>query len=776
MAGKFTAKPSKDGLSYTLDSPSALPKASTFLWNSKLMLQVSARGFVQNKYLGVEPDKYSFAPNIEANTFFQPEMPYYAHHPGRFIYVKDHDSGALSSLPYEPVRAQADKFLFRAGQTNVTWEIEQDGLAFQMTLQTPADDVVEIWSLSVKNISGCARKFSLFPAFTIGFMSWMNQSARYDVARQAIIASCVFPYQKLNDFPKNSQKLPHTVFMADRIPDGFETARERFEGEGGIQNPDGIREGLSRRPALYETPAAVMQFDLNLMPGANEDFRFLFGPAKDDAHIDTLRDAYLTTQIETGDMEARLATARECLEITTPDSELDNFVNIWLPRQLLMHGDLNRLTLDPQTRNYLQDNMGMSYLAPAKMRTAILRTLSQQNADGSLPDGILLQDQSELNFINQVPHRDHNVWLPVCLEAYLNETNDWSMLEEIIDGETVSSRITRAVNWLINNRDSRGLSFIAQGDWCDPMNMVGPKGKGVSGWLTIATAHAAKLWSAMLTQSGNDGLSQEIGAAYKSLKSDIQTQLWDGDWFIRGISDDGVRFGCASDQEGRLFINPQSWAMMAEVADADQKEKMLSAIERELKTPYGVALLAPAFTRLHKHIGRVTQKFPGSAENGSVYNHGAIFYIYALYQLGRSDLAFYHLKAMLPSGSQDDLLRRGQLPVFIPNYYRGAYHQFPEAAGRSSHMFNTGTVSWFYRCIIEGLVGLTGCREGLRIAPQLPKDWHGFTAKRKFRGAEIHLNVTRGDSEVILVDGEALDTPLLRNVKPGVSYRIDMQI
>lgn len=40
----------------------------------------------------------------------------------------------------------------------------------------------------------------------------------------------------------------------------------------------------------------------------------------------------------------------------------------------------------------------------------------------------------------------------------------------------MAARMGRAMDWLLSQRDARGLSLIAQGDWCDPMNMVGYKG------------------------------------------------------------------------------------------------------------------------------------------------------------------------------------------------------------------------------------------------------------------------------------------------------------
>ena len=100
---------------------------------------------------------------------------------------------------------------------------------------------------------------------------------------------------------------------------------------------------------------------------------------------------------------------------------------------------------------------------------------------------------------------------------------------------------------------------------------------------------------------------------------------------------------------------------------------MIQAVAEQLETPYGVMTLAPAFTAMREDIGRVTQKFPGSAENGSVYNHDAVFYIYSLYTIGESDRAFRLLRQMIPGPDLADYRQRGQLPVFIPNYYRGAY-------------------------------------------------------------------------------------------------------
>ena len=240
---------------------------------------------------------------------------------------------------------------------------------------------------------------------------------------------------------------------------------------------------------------------------------------------------------------------------------------------MFYHADVNRLSTDPQTRNYLQDNMGMSYIRPQVARDAFVHALGQQEASGAMPDGILLNDEAELKYINQIPHTDHCVWLPVCLQAYLDETGDDALLDVPVagvnDGQTLSvfERISGAMRWLLQARDERGLSFIAQGDWCDPMNMVGYKGRGVSGWLSVATSYALALWSGVCERRGEAGLAQAFRAGAAEINAAVNRHLWDGRWFARGITDDDVVFGIARDSEGRIFLNPQSWAILAGAAD-----------------------------------------------------------------------------------------------------------------------------------------------------------------------------------------------------------------
>ena len=782
-------KPSHNGDRYELLTPTAMPRAAGFLWNQRMMIQSTCRGYAVAQFMQPEPAKYAYAPNLEAKTFMQPEQPYYAHHPGRFFYVKDEESGEIFSAPYEPVRATYENYVFSVGKSDLRWTLQSLGIELEITLSLPVADVVELWDVKVTNRSGRARRISVYPYFPVGYMSWMNQSAEYRADLGGVVATCVTPYQKVADHFKNKFFKDKTFFLHEQKPDAWETKQEIFEGEGGLHNPSGLQcDQLSCGDARYETPAAVMQYRLELAVNGEQAYRFIFGPAFDDAEILKMRTTYLSEQgfaKARAEYSAYVASGSGCLQIETPDSELNNFVNNWLPRQVFYHGDVNRLTTDPQTRNYLQDNMGMTFIKPEVTRAAFLHALSQQEASGAMPDGILLVEGAELKYINQIPHTDHCVWLPVCLKTYLDETNDYAILNESVaghDGKTLSvfERISNAMRWLLQARDYRGLSFIAQGDWCDPMNMVGYKGKGVSGWLSVATAYALNLWADVCAKTSRNDMQREFIDGAKEVNAAVNKYLWDGEWFGRGITDDDVVFGISKDKEGRIFLNPQSWAILGGAANEEQRKKMIAAVESQLETPYGVAMLAPAYTAMRDDVGRVTQKHPGSAENGSVYNHAAIFYIYSLFTIAEKDRAYKLLRQMIPGPSEADYLQRGQLPVYIPNYYRGAYYQYPRTAGRSSQLFNTGTVSWVYRCLVEGIFGLQGDTEGLRVNPQLPSHWSEAKAVREFRGARFVVSIQRQsgatDKVQLRCDGELLADNCVRKIEAGREYQLDVII
>ena len=212
-------KQSEQGLSLT--SPTSLPNASGFLWNSSMLTHVNCQGYVTSQFMQPEPAKYSHGPNLEAKTFIQPEQPFYTEHPGRFVFVKNKDTGEVVSLPYAPLKSEVDRFSFDLTSAEIKWQFEVFGVLIEWKLTLTANQQVELWQLSVQNLKNKTVRLSLYPYFTVGYKSWMNQSADYNAALNAIIAKSVTPYQKVEDYFNNKNFKDNTVLISDTTPDSW---------------------------------------------------------------------------------------------------------------------------------------------------------------------------------------------------------------------------------------------------------------------------------------------------------------------------------------------------------------------------------------------------------------------------------------------------------------------------------------------------------------------------------------------------------------------------
>jgi cellobionic acid phosphorylase len=249
----------------------------------------------------------------------------------------------------------------------------------------------------------------------------------------------------------------------------------------------------------------------------------------------------------------------------------------------------------------------------------------------------------------------------------------------------------------------------------------------------------------------------------------INRLAWDGQWYTRGFTDAGKPFGVKTDREGTVFLNSQSWAMIAGAATARRVTLCMRAVEKYLMTPSGPMLLGPAFTAMREDIGKLTQKIPGWNENGSIYCHAATFYAYALYCARRPDEAFDVLRRLLPGYGGNTIERTGQLPLYIPNFYRGA--DAGRKAGLSSHAPNTGTASWYYRTAVAMLLGVRAEEAGMRLDPQLPRGWRRAAVWRLWRGAEFDIQIVRGGVKrtAVWLDGRPLRGTLVP-VQPAGSW------
>lgn len=756
----YSFSPSGDRLE--LRDPFLLRSADSDLWNDRLYLQIDHRG------------------QVLTSGWLSPDFTPYSQ-PLRTFYLRDNETGEIWSVPQGPIRSKPDEFLFSAGKSDILWTVTIAGIRCIIRVVVPVHDPVELWTVEVQNISARPRSISVFSYLPIGKPSWLRNNTRYEPEWHGVVFD-FFPYYV--DY-RDYEKLSHgsnTIFAAsDRSPDGWMSCIADFVGHGTPGQPDALTQETlppaDRWADAESEAAAILQFNKALAPTETDRIQFVFGPAANpESARETARKYLVPGGIDAALAEAaaRYADYPPALEISTPDAEFDAFINHWLPRRSLMLARAMRFMSAPQGRNLLQDSMAGGLIDPVSSRKWFLKFYAFQKQDGWLPHGMPLEPGATQLRINTVPHKDINSWGPEALTYYLHETGDHSILDEQVSfsdapdkTDTLYHHVCRGLDWLLTDRTARGLCRIGQGDWNDPLNMAGHDEKGESIWLSEALAFALDTWAPVCASRGDASLAASYRGEAEALRASINQLAWDGEWYARGFTDAGRPFGSSRDEEGRIFLNAQSWAIISGTATPDRARQCIDSVEKHLATPSGPMMLAPAYTRMRTDIGKLSQKCPGRLENGSVYSHAVTFYAYALYLARRPADAFRTLRMLLSGADTNPVTRSGQLPLYIPNSYFGL--PAGAKAGQSTRSANTGTAAWYYRAAVDCLFGLRSEADGLRIDPQLPPGWQKVRVLRRWRGSTFDVTIERqaGVSSMrTVMDGTELSDHL---VPPQVS-------
>jgi cellobionic acid phosphorylase len=755
-----------DGARYVVRDPLLVDQGCSHLLNDRMLVKIDLRGRCSSYYN--QPARSGYSQNL------------------RTFYVRDDETGRFWSVPFDPVQAQSEAYEFSAGRADIQWRAVVEEVEVRLRLVVPRDDTVELWTVTATNLSKRPRKLSLYSYFPVGLMSWLSQSARYDAKLGGIVVEHFPYYVRVEDYYKLKDRNSIVFCAGDRKPLAAQANDREFLGLGGPREPEALNyPKLPGDDAIFEAASMIMQYRLRLGPDQGETINLAFGPAADRRDMSRLIRKYLRP----GGIDKALARVHAHLEsiapqvrIDTPDAELNSFVNHWLPHQTSFCGGLLRMNGAPCVRNALQDSMGIAWTNPARARQWVCTVLGHQHADGFLPHGAPLTPGAAVTAINSIPHRDMNAWPPLVLDFYVNETGDLDILDQEVgfadsdESVSVYDHVCRGLDWLLRDRSKRGLSHLGEGDWDDPLNMAGAGGKGESVWLTQTLAAGLDAWSAMATRVGDTRRSSRYRREADKCRQAINDLAWDGRWYARGTTDAGRWFGTSRDREGKVWLNAQSWAMICGAADTPRRiSQCMAAVDRYLMTDSGPMTLAPAFTSMREDIGKITQKTGGICENGSVYCHAAAFYAYGLYRARQGDEAFKVLRRLLAGDSANTLARSQQLPLFVPNFFRG--EACGKTAGRSSNNWGTGTAAWYYRTIVTELLGVRGECDGLRIDPQLPGKWKRARVWRRFRGAEFDISIGRSakaESLVVKLDGRELEDNFIPVQAKGSRHEVQV--
>jgi cellobiose phosphorylase len=282
----------------------------------------------------------------------------------------------------------------------------------------------------------------------------------------------------------------------------------------------------------------------------------------------------------------------------------------------------------------------------------------------------------------------------------------------------------------------------------------------------------------LLWFTGSDALAQRYIDERDKLIRNINEHLWDGDWYIRGTRDDGEAFGSSRNIEGRIYLNAQTWLVIAGATPRNRGVRAMDSVKKHLLTNYGPALFLPAYSEPDPKMGIITRFAPGTKENGTVFCHPVAWAVMAECVLGRADLAYEMWKdtSFIKRGEDPDLYKAE--PYVYSEYVHG-----PDSAsyGRGEFSWMTGTAAWMWKVSLEWIMGVRPELRGLLVDPCIPSEWDGFKVTRRFRRATYEIEVANPDHvstgvAEIYVDGERYDSHLLPVFADGKSHRVNIRM
>ncbi len=448
------------------------------------------------------------------------------------------------------------------------------------------------------------------------------------------------------------------------------------------------------------------------------------------------------------------------VRIKTPDADLNRMMNGWAAYQALSCRMLGRTSLYQNGgafgfRDQLQDAVNTVLIDPAGTKNHIRTCCARQFREGDVlhwwhdaPNGTVRGVRTRCS--------DDLLWLPWALCEYVEKTGNAAICAETAawlegpplqederdqyfapgfsaDKAPVLDHARRALDRVMaRGGGPHGLLLTGSGDWNDGMDRVG----GESVWLTWFFIHTAGRFADLLDRLGTKGSQslRDTAAMYTAAAE----RAWDGQWYLRGWWQDGAPLGGAGASACAIDSIAQSWAAFCPGTDRSRVRLALrSCMDRLWDEAHGLTkLFAPPFGEDGRDPGYIRACGPGFRENGGQYTHGAVWLASALLKEGFTNDGASMLLSLLPT--RHDPARWGAEPYVLA----ADVSANPDHYGEALWSWYTGSAGWFFRVVLEDLLGIR-LRDGhLVVEPHLPAGWEGYEADICGRHIRVHRGRT----------------------------------
>ena len=705
--------------------------------------------------------------------------------PGEVLYVRDDDSGALFGPTASPVRHPGATYVARHGRGYSRFEHTERGIALELLQFVPLDAPLKVSRLSIRNVSGRTRHLSV-----TAYVEWIlgtsrGQSAPFIWTEIDAVTGAMLARNLLG------RSGPRVAFidLGGRQTSWTGDRTEFLGRNGNLACPAALSSTapLSDRVGAGFDPCGALQTSFELERNAVVEIVWLLGETATALEAQSLVGLW-----RAADVDASVAAVRahwsgvlDAVEVRTPDRAFDILLNGSLLYQTLACRVLARSAFYQSSgaygfRDQLQDGMALAVAAPALTRAHLLRAAGRQFAEGDVQHWWLPETGRGV----RTRISDDRAWLGYCAAQYVETTGDLAIFDEpvpFLDGPELkegeadrffqpSSSGTSATFYEHCARalehslalGAHGLPLIGTGDWNDGMNRVGAAGRGESIWLAWFLHATLMKFAAFADARGEEPRARRWRAHAEALRTALERDGWDGDWYRRGFFDDGTSLGSAANAECRIDSIAQSWAVLSGAADPERARRGMAAVDDHLiRRDAGIVLLfAPPFEKSSPDPGYIQAYPPGIRENGGQYAHAAAWSIIAFAMLGEGDKAaevFSMLNPINAARTGADAVRYAVEPYAVA----ADVYSIPPHVGRGGWTWYTGSAAWMYRAALDWMLGIRVRGASLVLDPCIPRRWPGFEVTVHYRGARYDIavlnpaGVNRGLVSLEL-DGESL--------------------
>ncbi|MBE5855926.1 MAG: glycosyl transferase [Lachnospiraceae bacterium] len=740
---------------------------------------------------------------------------------GKYFYIKDGDT--IWNPGWQPVRTELDKYECRhgIGYTRITGE--KNGIQASVLSFVPTKDNCEIQKVTVKNTSSAAKDFQLF-----SYVEWCLWNADDDMknfqrnlstGEVEVVDSTIFHKTEYRE-----RRNHYAIYSVNAKVDGFDTSRDAFLGAyNGPDRPDAVLAGKATNSiASGWSPIASHQLNISLAAGEEKTYIFVLAyienPEDDKWEAPgvvnkkpafALLDKYNTVE----KVDAAFAELSDYWKgllskyhVTSSQEKVNRMVNIWNQYQCMVTFNMSRSASYYESgigrgmgfRDSCQDLLGFVHLIPDRARERIIDIASTQFENGSAYHQYQPLTKKGNSDIGS-GFNDDPLWLIAGTSAYVRETGDTSILEEIVPfdndmsvAKPLMEHLKRSFDFTTTHKGPHGLPLIGRADWNDCLNLncfsahpgesfqtFGPSEGPVAESVFIAGMYVkyGEEYAQLCELMGDDAEAARARKEVQTMYDAILQYGWDGDWFLRAYDAHGDKVGSKECEEGQIYIEPQGFCVLAGVGIKEGlAEKALTSVKERLDTKYGIMILQPAYTRYHLELGEVSSYPPGYKENAGIFCHNNPWVSIAETVLGHGNRAFEIYQKTCPAYVEEFSEIHRTEPYIYCQMVGGKDAKFH---GEGKNSWLTGTAAWTFCNISQYILGVYPTHKGLSVDPCTPSDFGDFSIERSFREGKYFIDVKNPNHvekgvQKLIVDGKEVEGTVIPYEKGKKEYHVEV--